>query len=142
SGRAGGYGSGVAALPVALVVWAVVSQTSAGSVWYAMFGFRIDSVSVLVKHGLESRLSTLESPLLDSGLAVAVVFAAIGILRLRDRPVVRITLAAWMAAAAGGVLLGGSYWPHYLIALIPGAAVGAAVVFRRYRFVGALAMAA
>src|SRR5205085_2166916 len=90
---------------------AVPSSASAHAVWYAMFGFRIDSVSALVKHGLESRLSTLESPLVDSGLGVAVVLAVIGIVRLRDRPLVRVTALAWMAAAAAGILLGGSYWP-------------------------------
>jgi hypothetical protein len=107
-----------------------------------MFGFRIDSVSVLANQGLESRLSTLGSPLLASGLALALLFAIAGLVRLRARRIVCITLAAWMAAAAGGILLGGSYWPHYLIELVPAAAAGAAVVFQRYRLVGALAMAA
>src|SRR5439155_9796112 len=51
-------------------------------------------------------------------------------------------LVAWIAAAAAGILLGGSYWPHYLIAVAPGAAVGAAAMFQRYRLVGALATVA
>jgi Dolichyl-phosphate-mannose-protein mannosyltransferase len=139
--RAGAYLAGVAALFVALVVWAIASSVSAHAIWYAMFGFRIDSVNALVTHGLESRLSTLESPLLDSGLAVATVIAVVGIVRLRDRALVRVTALAWMAAAAGGILLGGSYWPHYLIALVPIAAAGAAVTFRRYPLVGAVATA-
>jgi hypothetical protein len=140
--RAGAYFAGVAAVLVGLVTWALVTHTSAAAVWYAMFGFRIDSVSVLVNNGLESRLSTLGSPLLDSGLGLAVVFALVAIVRLRDRPIVRITFAAWIAAAVVGILLGGSYWPHYLIELVPGAAAGAAVMFRRYRLVGALAVTA
>src|SRR5204863_124017 len=80
------------------VVWALAGHTSAHSIWYAMFGFRIDSVSVLVKHGLETRLSTLESPLIDSGLGLAVILAVIGIVRLRGRPLVGVTALAWMAA--------------------------------------------
>lgn len=140
--RAGAYFAGLAALVVALAVWALLSHTSAHSIWYAMFGFRIDSVSVLVKNGLESRISTLGSPLLASGLGVALVFAIVAFARLRGRPLVRITLAGWMAAAVAGILLGGSYWPHYLIELVPAAAAGAAVIFARYRFVGALAVAA
>jgi hypothetical protein len=139
--RAGAYGAGVAALVAALVAWAALSHISAHSVWYAMFGFRLDSIDALVKHGLESRLSTLGSPLLTSGLALALLCAVVGIARLRDRPVVRLTLAAWIAAAACGILLGGSYWPHYLIELVPGAAAGAALTFRRYRLVGAIAAA-
>ena len=139
--RAGAYAGGVLALFVALVVWALAGHTSAHSIWYAMFGFRIDSVSVLVKHGLETRLSTLESPLIDSGLGLAVILAVIGIVRLRGRPLVGVTALAWMAAAGAGILLGGSYWPHYLIALVPVAAAGAATTFARYRFVGAVATA-
>jgi hypothetical protein len=140
--RAGAYLAGVAAVLAGLVVWAVASHTSAHAVWYAMFGFRLDSVSVLVEHGLESRLSSLGSPLLDSGLAVALVLAVAGIAVLRGRALVRATLLAWMAAGVGGILLGGSYWPHYLIALVPIAAAGAAATLDRYPFAGALALAA
>jgi hypothetical protein len=140
--RASAYASGVAALLVALIIWALVTNTPAGAVWYAMFGFRIDSVSALAQHGLGSRLSSLGSPLLASGLAVAALFAVAGIAQLRARRLVCITFAAWMAAAVAGILLGGSYWPHYLIELVPAAAAGAAVVFQRYRIVGALAMVA
>jgi hypothetical protein len=68
------------------------------------------------------------------------LFAVIGIARLRGRPLVRIALASWILTAIVGILLGGSYWPHYLIALVPGTAVGAAFVFSRYRWVGALAV--
>jgi 4-amino-4-deoxy-L-arabinose transferase-like glycosyltransferase len=140
--RAGAYFGGVTLVAVALVLWALLTHISAHSIWYAMFGFRIDSVSALVNHGLESRLSTLGSPLLASGLAVASLFALGAVVRLRGRSIVRITFVAWMVAAIAGILLGGSYWPHYLIALVPAAAAGAAVAFQRYRVVGALAMVA
>jgi hypothetical protein len=52
--------------------------------------------------------------------------------------IVRLALAAWIVAAGAGILLGGSYWPHYLIALVPGAAIGAAAVFARHRWLGAI----
>jgi hypothetical protein len=61
--------------------------------------------------------------------------------RLRDRPLVRATVIAWLLAAGGGILLGGSYWPHYLIALVAVTAAGAATAFRRYPFLGAVATA-
>jgi hypothetical protein len=70
------------------------------------------------------------------------VFAIAGIARLKARPLVRVTFAAWMIAATAGILLGGSYWPHYLIALVPGAAAGAAVLLRRNRLIGVLAVCA
>jgi hypothetical protein len=44
----------------------------------------------------------------------------------------RPALAAWGLAALAGVALGGSYWPHYLIALVPLAAAGAAATLARH----------
>ncbi|MEA2413141.1 MAG: hypothetical protein QOC77_3702 [Thermoleophilaceae bacterium] len=140
--RAGAYGGGVAAVAAALFVWAWLTHVSAHAVWYALFGFRLDAVAALAGAGAEGRLSKLGSPFLDSGLALAMVFAVIGIARLRGRPLVRIALASWILAAIVGIVLGGSYWPHYLIALAPGAAAGAAFVFSRYRWLGALAVCA
>lgn len=140
--RAAAYGGGVAAVAGALVVWAWLTHVSAHAVWYALFGFRLDAVSALAGPGAEGRLSKLGSPFLASGLAVAMLFAVVGIARLRGRPLVRIALASWILAAIVGIVLGGSYWPHYLIALGPGTAIGAAFVFSRYRWVGALAVCA
>jgi hypothetical protein len=108
-----------------------------------MFGFRLDAVSALSGSGLEGRLSKLDSPFLDSGLAIAAVLAAVGIARLRGRPIVRIALVAWLVAAVVGIVLGGSYWPHYLIALVPGTAAGAAwALARAPRWVAVLAVCA
>jgi 4-amino-4-deoxy-L-arabinose transferase-like glycosyltransferase len=141
--RAGAYGAGLAAVAAALSLWAWATNTSAHSIWYAMFGFRLDAVSALSGSGLEGRLSKLESPFLDSGLAIAIVLAVVGIARLRDRPVVRIALVAWLAAAVVGIVLGGSYWPHYLIALIPATAAGAAWTLARFpRWLAVLAVCA
>jgi hypothetical protein len=140
--RAGAYLAGVVAVAAGLVLWTLLSGTSVHDVWYAMFGFRLDSVAPLVSHGFASHLSKLGAPLLASGLAVAGGFAVMGVARLSERPLVRVTLGAWLAAAVAGILLGGSYYPHYLIALVPFAAAGAASVFRRRRLVGALAVAA
>src|SRR4051812_2676897 len=140
--RAAAYLAGVAAVTAGLLLWTLLSHTPAHAVWYAMFGFRIDSVAPLASHGLGSHLSKLGSPLLASGLALASVFALLAFKRLRERPLVRVTLLAWVAAAAVGILLGGSYYPHYLIALVPAAAAGAGSLFSRHRLVGAVAVLA
>jgi 4-amino-4-deoxy-L-arabinose transferase-like glycosyltransferase len=140
--RAGAYAAGIALVFVALVVWVLATSATAHDVWYAMFGFRLDSASVLIKNGLETRLSSLGSPLIASGLALSLVLAVVGLVRLQGRPLVRITFGAWMATAAAGILLGGSYWRHYLIALVPAAAAGAAALCQRYRLVGAVAVVA
>ena len=138
--RAAAYGAGAGAVVVALVVWAWLDHTSAGSVWYAMFGFRLDAVAPLAGSGIGTRLARLGTPALSSGLAVAGAFAVFGIARLRGGSLVRLVLVTWVLAALAGVALGGSYWPHYLIALVAAAAAGAAAVFARYRWVGALAI--
>jgi hypothetical protein len=141
--RVAAYGGGVAAVALALFVWAWSMHVSAHSLWYATFGFRLDAVSALSGSGFGGRISKLGSPFLDSGLAVAVVLAVVGVARLRAQPIVRVVLAAWVLAAVIGVLLGGSYWPHYLIALIPPAAAGAAWGLARHpRWVGVLAVCA
>ena len=58
---------------------------------------------------------------------MAVAAAMAGLRRLGDR-VLTVTLAAWFAGAAVGVLGGGSYWPHYLIELVPVTCVVAAAL--------------
>jgi 4-amino-4-deoxy-L-arabinose transferase-like glycosyltransferase len=143
--RAAAYGAGVGVVAAALVAWAAASSTSAASVYYAMFGFRLDAVHALSKDGFGARIGRLGLPVLESGLAVALVVAVVGIARMRGRPVVRAALGAWLLASTAGVLLGGSYWPHYLIALVSVAAAGAAAAAVRHRWVataGVCAMAA
>src|SRR4051794_4575763 len=54
--RAAAYAAGVGAVAIALVVWAAAEHVSAGSVWYAMFGFRLDAVSALSGPGAEGLL--------------------------------------------------------------------------------------
>jgi hypothetical protein len=140
--RASAYFAGVAAVAAGLVLWALLSQTTAHAVWYSIFGFRIDAVAPLVTNGAGSHIAALGGPLLGSGLAIAGVFALFAIAGLRGRPLVRITLFAWVAAAVVGIVLGGSYYPHYLIAVVPAAAAGAASLFSRHRLVGAVAVVA
>jgi hypothetical protein len=43
-----------------------------------------------------------------------------------------------MTVAVAGIALGGSYWPHYLIALVPATAAGAAAFVVRHRRIGAV----
>jgi hypothetical protein len=140
--RAAAYGAGVAALLVALLVWAGIENTSLHSVYYAMFGFRLDAADTLSAPGVATRLSRLESPFLTSGLAIGCVLAAWGIARMRDRPVIRAVLGGWIVAAIVGVALGGSYWPHYLIALVPGVSAAAAITLVRRPRIGLIAVCA
>jgi hypothetical protein len=143
--RFAAYASGVAAIVAGLAAWAVATHTSAYSIYYALFGFRLDAANSLTSSAFGSRLSRLGSPILESGIAVALVVAVVGVMTIKKQAVTRAALAAWFTAAAAGVLLGGSYWPHYLIALVSIAAAGAAVVLARHprtAIAGVTAMAA
>jgi hypothetical protein len=81
------------------------------------------------------------NPTLRSGLVVALPLAALGIALLRGaRPGIRVALAAWLAAGVGGVILSGSYWPHYVIELMPVAAVGSALALSKRPALGAVGL--
>jgi hypothetical protein len=140
--RFAAYAAGVGAVVIALVVWAAAEHVSAGSVWYAMFGFRLDAVSALSGPAVEGRLIGLWPPLRDSGLAIAAVLALVGLVMLRVAALARVVLLASLAAAVIGIVLGGSYWPHYLIALVPITAAAAGALLGRHRWLGAIAICA
>jgi hypothetical protein len=140
--RIAAYAAGVGAIVVALVVWAAAEQVSASSVWYALFGFRLDAVSALSGPAAEGRLMGLWPPLRDSGLAIGAVLALVGLVKLRLGALVRAVLMASLVAAVIGIVLGGSYWPHYLIALVPVTAAAAGALLGRRRWLGAIAICA
>jgi hypothetical protein len=126
------YAAG-AAIPVAvLAAWNLPGYAD------ALLGFRLQALHTLAGSDLPlaTRLGQLAAPALASGLVVAVGAAMAGLRRLRDR-VHTVTLAAWFAGAAVGVLAGGSYWPHYLIELVPVACVATAARRPRARALAA-----
>jgi 4-amino-4-deoxy-L-arabinose transferase-like glycosyltransferase len=122
------YVTGVAVPIAALLAWQVLAQLPDGGFVYALVGFRIDALHVLAGSArpLHVRLEQLALPAIASGLALVVGLAVVGLGRLRGDRVLLVTLAAWLSGAAVGVLGGGSYWPHYLIELVPVSCVAAA----------------
>ncbi len=125
----GAYLGGVLLALGGLELWEAVSGLRDGTTAYALVGFRIDGLHALggSAGGLLGRfVDRLLHPLVISGLALALLLGTVGFRRLRDRRVIQATLGAWALAGLAGVLLGGSYWPHYLIELAPVAAVTAA----------------
>jgi hypothetical protein len=122
------YAAGVAIPVAALLAWQVAARLPDGGFVYALVGFRIDALHTLSASSspLHVRLKSLEAPALASGLALVVGLAVIGLARLRGDRVLLATIAAWLAGATVGVLGGGSYWPHYLIELVPVSCVAAA----------------
>jgi hypothetical protein len=122
------YAAG-AAIPIgALLAWQVVAHLPDGGFVYALFGFRIDALHTLAGSSLppQVRVRKLEGPAVGSGLVLVIALALVGLGRLRGDRVLLVTLAAWFAGATVGVLGGGSYWPHYLIQLVPISCIAAA----------------
>jgi hypothetical protein len=123
-----------AALPLGVVlVWLAAVQLSLSYFVYTLFGFRLDLLHTLAGSNLplHVRLRQLEEPAWESGLVVAIVGAVVGLVTLRRDRVLAVTFGAWLAAAAVGVLGGGSYFVHYLIELVPVSCVAASVAIAR-----------
>lgn len=127
--RAAAYAAGVAGVIVGLWVWQWASDVPRGAVAYALVGFRLDALGAIEGGDVGERATRLVVPLVGSGLGALLICALAGIAQLRDRPATAAAVAAWLVGALVGVALGGSYWAHYLIALAPVTAVGAAVMF-------------
>lgn len=118
------YAAGAAVPAAVVLLWLAVAGLSIRDLYDALLGFRFDALESLQGGTLplRTRLGRLEEPTVQSGLIVLLPLAAYGLWRTRP------LLLVWPAAGLAGVLLGGSYWPHYLIQVIAPAAVGAAVV--------------
>ena len=130
AGLAAAYCGGIALALAGLEAWAILGGVPDDATGYALIGFRLQGLSALSGSagGLPARFADrLALPLLGSGLALILIWSLVGLHRLREQRALQLTIAAWGAAGAAGVLLGGSYWSHYLIELIPMAAATAAL---------------
>src|SRR4051794_4627302 len=123
-----GYAGGAAVPLLAVGAWLLAADVSAGSLVYAVAGFRLQGLHTLAASSvpLQARLHSLLLPGALSGLFLALLVALGGLRALRGERVLVVTLAAWLAGCAVGVLGGGSYWPHYLIQLTAPASLLAA----------------
>ena len=127
------YAAGAAAPLLVVLVWLVAAQVSFDYFTYTLFRFRLDLVQTLADSNvpLHVRLRRLEVPAWDSGLVLVLGGAVVGLLNLRGDRVLLVTCGAWLAAAAFGVLGGGSYFHHYLIQLVPVCSVAASALLAR-----------
>jgi hypothetical protein len=131
---AGAFALGSLAVIGAVTGWAQQYGRLA-ELWYAMYGFRLDAMSVLDSGPLSApELRLLE--LAGLGLLGGVVYLAVALLvelrrelRLGDPRVLAVT--AGLAVEVVGVALGASYWPHYLIQTIPMIALGCGIAAAR-----------
>ncbi len=123
----------------ALMLWAAdLRGTSPGDLWGAVITFRGAAGAVIAESApttTMTRLGGLVLAFVGSGALFVVGTLALAARRTPSEPKTGIDLR-WPAAALLGweaiaVLLGGSYWLHYLIGLIPGLVVLAAAAAQR-----------
>jgi hypothetical protein len=131
--NAAAYAAGAAIPCAALAVLLSTAHMSAHGLGYALFGFRVDALRTLAASALplQTRIRGLLDPVLGSGMLVGFAVVPFGLWALRGDRVLAVTLGAWVAAGAVGVLGGGSYWAHYLIQLaVPVAVLAGTAVSR------------
>jgi 4-amino-4-deoxy-L-arabinose transferase-like glycosyltransferase len=118
------------AAPLSLTAaWQALAGHPAGALPYALFGFRLDAFAGLaaMDHPLGERLARLVDPAVGSALILVLPLALAGVVALRHDAVIAWTSGAWLVSGVAAMLAGGSYWPHYLVQLVPAGSVLAAV---------------
>ncbi|MCB8957378.1 MAG: hypothetical protein H6529_12995 [Nocardioides sp.] len=120
--------SGALAAGSAVLLWAALHGTNPGPLWDAVVTFRAQAgavISASAPSSNDDRAQALGLALLASG-ALGIVACALVPRRDRARPGIttepdpRLLLVTVLGWELTGVALGGSYWLHYLIAIIPG----------------------
>ncbi|MEG9225452.1 hypothetical protein [Aeromicrobium sp. Sec7.5] len=113
-----------------LVLSASLRGTAPGELFRAVVVFRFDAGQVIgssASGATDTRLLALAGTWAVSGLAVLSVAVLVLALRRRRDPVV-VATAATVVVSSAIALLGGSYWAHYLIQLVPAVALGAGLL--------------
>ncbi len=111
--------------------WTTWHGTSLRGVFDAMYPFRVRAADVIAstdRDGAAENLSGLLVAAVVSGIGVILVLLGRDVLQRRRRNALTWALLAALLFALASVLLGGSYWHHYLIELIVPVAVAAGVV--------------
>ena len=116
--HAAAFVAGVVVSGGVVAAWTVAHGTSLGSVFYAMYPFRIDGARA-TSRGLTRiswhRLLDLGVAALLSGLLVLIVWVAVWGMRHRNRRAAVLALLAVVIFDVISVAAGTNYWLHYLI---------------------------
>ncbi len=137
---AGLLGAGVAGLAVPVLAaagYAELAGVGVGELWFDLFGFRSEAFSVILGGDLhETLVRARQMPwlALASGILPLVLLLAYGAVRHRSgRSPVGWALGVTLALGVAGIVLGGGYWPHYLVELAPPLALAAGIWAERLR---------
>lgn len=123
---AAGVTGGVVLTLAVLLALAAARGSGPSALFDAVVWFRVEAgetIRTSASDATGERLLVLVATWLVSGLSVLTVATLVLAARRRD-PVV-LGVAAALLAATSVALFGGSYWAHYLVALVPTAALGA-----------------
>jgi hypothetical protein len=131
-GLALALGAGIAVL--AMVVQSLFTDAGPKALWLAAVSFRFRASAVLaetVAHGTEFRLTLLVLILVVTGIVPLVLALLIRAARSGFRG----TPWAWACGVVlvldvPSIMLGGSYWPHYALQVVPAAALAVALAWR------------
>ncbi len=126
-----------AVVTVAVAVWVSSTRgTSPGELWDAVLVFRQQAAAVIAESATGTTTLRLRGMLLALVASGAPVLAVVLSRRLSRPAGGAVPDLRWPAVATLGwevvvVLLGGSYWLHYLMGLVPGLALLAAAAVQR-----------
>jgi hypothetical protein len=130
----GGFVGGASLVGAAALVWAA-GHAGVGALVYAMYGFRQDATVVIAHWSFaapQRRLVELIRTSLVTGLLVLLVqLAASRAGRVRRTGPLGWALTAAIGTEVFGIVAGGNFWSHYLIALIPAVSLAAGLVAAR-----------
>ena len=121
---------GALATTAVLVLSASLRGTGVVELFRAVVVFRFDAGRVIgssASGATDERLVTLVGTWAVCGLAVLSIATLVLAVRRRRDPVA-VATAATVVASSAVALLGGSYWAHYLLQLVPAVALGAGLV--------------
>ncbi len=127
---AGSMAGALASVSVASA-WTTRHGTPLDGVFDAMYPFRLRAAEVIARTdstGAAENLSGLLGATVISGIGVLLVLLGRDVFQRQRRNALTWALLATLLFAATSVLLGGSYWHHYLIELIAPVAIAVGVV--------------
>lgn len=115
--------SGTALTTAVVLAWSWIRGTTPTALWDALYTFRAEAAAVIhasASDATPQRFHAMLLALLATGVPVIVGLAVGGFRHRRDGVDLRWAAPATLVWASIGAVAGGSYWLHYLVALIPG----------------------
>ena len=129
--------AGAAAVAGSVVLWALAVGVDLGELWFAMYEFRTRASEVITGEsplGAVHRLDTITISFVVSGLGLVVALLLVGfghVARERGAGRYLVGVGALVVVAVVGIVLGGSWWRHYLVQLVPATALVAVLLAPR-----------